>query len=157
MSAVEIIVGSMLGATEYVADALAEKFDSYDISNHIHLNADLADLNPQATWLLCTSTHGAGDLPDNIQSFSAQLQQAELAHIRYLIIGLGDSSYDTFCEAAKTLHRLMQERGAQCIQEPLFIDVLHHPIPEEEAAAWLDKKLKEEDLASAIKNAEVNP
>ncbi|ALT00564.1 nitric oxide synthase [Lacimicrobium alkaliphilum] len=132
----------MLGATEYVADALAEELTNYDLNSRIHLTPDLSELDPQATWLICTSTHGAGDFPDNIHAFTRQLPQASLNQIRYLLVGLGDSSYDTFCEAGKTMHRLMQAAGASSIVEPCYIDVLEHPIPEDEAVAWLNSHLQ---------------
>lgn len=88
MNSFEIIVGSMLGATEYVADALAEELTNHDLNSRIHLTPDLSELDPQATWLICTSTHGAGDFPDNIHAFTKQLPQASLNQIRYLLVGL---------------------------------------------------------------------
>ncbi|GAB3025937.1 FMN-binding protein MioC [Bowmanella dokdonensis] len=137
MTQFEIVVGSMLGATEYVADAVGEKLEQLGISFRIHLAPDLHELDQAAVWLICSSTHGAGDLPDNIQTFAGQLHKTSLRGIRYLLIGLGDSSYDTFCEGGKQLHRLMQQAGAEAIAEPCYIDVLSHPIPEDEAVSWL--------------------
>lgn len=150
MNSFEIIVGSMLGATEYVADALAEELINYDLKSRIHLNPDLKELDPQAIWLICTSTHGAGDFPDNIQFFTRQLSEAGLNNTRYLLIGLGDSSYDTFCEAGKSLHRLMQSAGANNIIDPFYIDVLQHPIPEDEAVTWLQSHLQREKFIQSL-------
>ena len=72
MANFEIVVGSVLGASEYVADALQEVLLSHTHSAEIHLTPQLSDLDKDATWLICTSTHGAGDLPDNIQPFVKQ-------------------------------------------------------------------------------------
>lgn len=150
MNSFEIIVGSMLGATEYVADALAEELTNHDLNSRIHLTPDLTELDPRAVWLICTSTHGAGDFPDNIQTFTKQLPQASLNHIRYLLVGLGDSSYDTFCEAGKTMHQLMQAAGANNIVDPCYIDVLEHPIPEDEAVAWLNRHLQRQKFIQSL-------
>ncbi|MFC6441672.1 FMN-binding protein MioC [Bowmanella sp. JS7-9] len=133
----EIIVGSMLGASEYVADALEAELTQRGAHVTIHLQPDLNELNTTATWILCSSTHGAGDLPDNIQPFAQQLAQANLADTHYFIVGLGDTSYDTFCFGAKQLDGLMQSAGAKAITDPLFIDVLEHPIPEDVAVSWI--------------------
>ena len=134
----EIIVGSMLGASEYVAEALAECLKARNIAGRLHLQPDFHKLDPTAIWLLCSSTHGAGDLPDNIQPFAAALQGTQLHDTRYLVVGLGDSSYDTFCFAAKQLDTLLADAGAHRLTSPLFIDVLTHPIPEEVAVEWFD-------------------
>lgn len=151
MSSFEIIVGSMLGATEYVADALTEKLTQYGIKSTIHLAPELSELDPQAIWLICTSTHGAGDFPDNIQPFANQLHNTDLHDTRYMLIGLGDSSYDTFCEAGKTMHRLMQNAQAHSLCAPCYIDVLSHPIPEDEAVEWLDNHLQRDSFIQQIR------
>ncbi|GGD71782.1 FMN-binding protein MioC [Lacimicrobium alkaliphilum] len=145
----------MLGATEYVADALTEKLTSYGVNSTIHLAPELDELNPQAIWLICTSTHGAGDFPDNIQPFARQLQNASLNDTRYMLIGLGDSSYDTFCEAGKTMHRLMQNAGAHNLSEPCYIDVLSHPIPEDEAVDWLESHLQRDNFIQTVNHTRV--
>ena len=146
MSRFEILVGSMLGATEYVADAVGEKLRERSLPFQIHLSPDLTELDTQAVWLICSSTHGAGDLPDNIQPFAEQLHQADLKQVHYLLIGLGDSSYDTFCEGGKQLHAMMQKAGARALCEPYYIDVLTHPIPEEEAVEWFEQCLRHREL-----------
>lgn len=142
MAKFDIIVGSVLGASEYVADALAETLSNAGHSSEIHLQPALQDLDKQATWLICTSTHGAGDLPDNIQPFAEQLKECDLADTNFLVVGLGDSSYDTFCNGAMTMEKLMEQQGAKLLHPVLHIDVLHHPIPEDAATDWLQKWLE---------------
>ncbi|WP_416306756.1 FMN-binding protein MioC [Neptunicella sp. SCSIO 80796] len=148
---VEIIVGSMLGASEYVADALAAKLETLGIHSEIYLTPDMQQLDQDNLWCICTSTHGAGDLPDNIQPFAEQLKQQQLPRVNYIIIGLGDSSYDTFCEGGKQMHQLMQSAKANSLSEPLYIDVLHHPIPEDEAETWLENLFEQPQFKQYIK------
>ncbi|MDU0353351.1 flavodoxin domain-containing protein [Paraglaciecola aquimarina] len=69
MAQYEIIVGSVLGASEYVAEALQTELESQNHTTNIHLSPNLPDIDPAAIWLFCSSTHGAGDLPDNLQPF----------------------------------------------------------------------------------------
>lgn len=141
MAKFEIIVGSVLGASEYVADALQEALISHAHSADIHLTPQLSDLDKSATWLICTSTHGAGDLPDNIQAFAEQLKSQDLSTLEFLTVGLGDSSYDTFCQGAIQMEKILVDAGARLLCPALHIDVLHHPIPEDNAVEWMNNWL----------------
>lgn len=142
MAKFEIIVGSVLGASEYVADALQEVLLSHTHSAAIHLTPKLMDLDQSAIWLICTSTHGAGDLPDNIQPFAEQLKTQNLSKHSFLVVGLGDSSYDTFCHASIQMENIMLKGGSKLLSPALHIDVLNHPIPEDAAVKWLQSLLK---------------
>lgn len=140
---VEIIVGSTLGATEYVADALSELLTKLAISNTIHLKPDLESINKKAFWLICTSTHGAGDLPDNIQPFAKQLKSTSVKDLPFAILGIGDSSYDTFCHGAINLESRLIKKGANLAEPAKHIDILEFPVPEEEAKEWLESWARE--------------
>lgn len=130
-----------MGATEYVADALAADIEAAGHSATIHTTPKYAELSPSGYWLVCSSTHGAGDLPDNIAPFIYELDIHPLVDIKYWVIGLGDSSYDTFNQAAKTINEALLNQGAQAQAEPLLIDVLESPIPEDDAQAWWQTQL----------------
>ena len=78
MAKFDIIVGSVLGASEYVADAVSETLAEHGHSAVIHLNPKYSEISKDSVWLVCTSTHGAGDLPDNIQSFAEQISEQNL-------------------------------------------------------------------------------
>lgn len=148
MAKFEIIVGSVLGASEYVADALQEILVKNTHSAEIHLTPKLADLDHNTNWIICTSTHGAGDLPDNIQPFAEQLKNQNLSKHSFLIIGLGDSSYDTYCHGSIQLENIMLSGGATLLHPALHIDVLNHPIPEDAAVEWLNNWLKNNDRSA---------
>ena len=137
----EIIIGTMLGAAEYVADAIAEKLDASGHTHTIHAEPNLDEIKTESTWIVCTSTHGAGELPDNIQPFAKQLEGADLSAVNAYVIGLGDTSYDTFCFGAKEMEKHIKNAGGTLITDALYIDVLEHPIPEDAAVEWFDEKL----------------
>lgn len=142
MAKFEIIVGSVLGASEYVADALQDVLLCNTHSAEIHLTPLLSDLDRSATWIICTSTHGAGDLPDNIQPFAEKLKNQTLTTTPFLVVGLGDSSYDTYCHGSIQIENIMLGAGAKLLCPALHIDVLNHPIPEDAAVVWLRDWLK---------------
>ena len=149
-SPVQIIVGSMLGATEYVAESLQNLLQQHSIESEIHFQPDFEQIPKQGTWLICSSTHGAGDLPDIIQQFANDLANvSSLSGIDYLVVGLGDTSYDTFCQAGKTLFQLMEQKHATPIRDLFCIDVLEHTIPEEIAQQWLISVLEEQNHAAS--------
>ncbi|EKE75961.1 FMN-binding protein MioC [Gallaecimonas xiamenensis] len=142
MSTIHILVGSTLGGAEYVADTLAEQLQAADHQVAIHLDPNLEDLPHAGTWLLCSSTHGAGELPDNIQPFAEQLaQQPDLSAVRFAVFALGDSSYDTFCEGGKQLETAMLACKAQSLWPRQDIDVLDEQLPEELASAYLTEQI----------------
>lgn len=146
MAHFEILVGTVLGASEYVADALKETLEKNQHSANIHLEPDVNSLSTDAIWLICTSTHGAGDLPDNIQPFAKQLSDSGLADVKFLVVGLGDSSYDTYCNGAMIMQDILEKCGAKLLSQPIHIDVLNHPIPEDKAVEWLETWLQDQQV-----------
>ena len=137
LKTVNLIVGYMLGASEYVAEALENLLQSKGYQTQLHLQPSFSEIPQTGIWIICSSTHGAGDLPDNIQAFSQSLNSAQLPDVQFMLVALGDSSYDTFCQAGKTLYQQMRQSGARALADIYCIDVLEHPIPEEVAQLWL--------------------
>jgi len=141
MANVQIIVGSMLGATEYVADAVEAELTPAGHQVTVHLQPDYNDIPESDFWLVCTSTHGAGDLPDNIEPFAESLKEIDLSGVKYAIIGIGDSCYDTFCGGAIQMQDILTKQGAKLLRDPIHIDVLEHPQPEDHAVSWVQEWL----------------
>lgn len=131
----------MLGATEYVADEVKQIMDDHDITSNIHLTPLLNQLDTNCHWIICTSTHGAGDLPDNIQPFAQQLATTKLPNVNFQIVALGDSNYDTFCQAGHTIDQLMTNASATSVSEMFTVDVDEHMEPELIVSDWLSSKM----------------
>lgn len=142
MSSFQIIVGSMLGGSEYVAEACEETLTALGHDVELHFQPDFAQINSEnQTWLICTSTHGAGDYPDNIQAFVTDLEKSDqdLSSVKFLTIGVGDSSYDTFCFAAKNLNKLLISKGCTEIIPLTTLDMSEDIDPEERSQNWLNE------------------
>lgn len=146
MSSFQIIVGSMLGGSEYVAEACQETLTALNHETELHLSPDFEQIpSEDQTWLVCTSTHGAGDYPDNLTAFVNNLSASnkDLSSTKFMIIGLGDSSYDTFCFAAKNINKLLLSKGCKEIIESKLFDMQQDIDPETEAQEWI---IKHKDL-----------
>ena len=147
MAHIDIIIGSTLGAAEYVAEHLAEQLQAQQHSTELHYQPDLSRLlasrGADTLWLIVTSTHGAGQVPDNLQPFTQDLakSQPKLHDLHYAVVALGDSNYDTFCAAGKQMEQLFLDCHARELGDRFDIDVTRHDIPEDAADIWLSNWL----------------
>ena len=141
---IRIIVGTETGTAEFVADDIQALLEEHGITASVELTHDWfasyqsAQANvsnvdaTQETWLLCTSTHGAGDVPHNLKPFVDAVDAVpDLSAIKYAVIGLGDSSYDTYCEAAKKVDSLLKEKNADQLFDPILADAMSDDLPED--------------------------
>lgn len=148
MSSVNIIVGSQMGSAEYVAEQLNDALNNQGINSQLHDQPEFNEIDQQNTiWLVCTSTYGAGDYPDNLISFIEQVSQVDdLSHLKYSVIALGDTSYDTYNLAGRNIDALLSQKGAVKVAQRLELNILDEALPEDTALAWLDSWIAQTDL-----------
>ena len=137
-----ILVGTMTGTAQLVAQELELSLDG-DEANIKTVLLDGKDASVFAgggLFLLCTSTYGQGDVPDNARQLwdSLQASRPELRNVHYGLIALGDRTYaETFCFGGKKFDALLTELGAKRIGEPLIHDASSGTLPEEIALEWV--------------------
>lgn len=137
MTQVDIIVGSQMGSAEYVAEQLQEALEARGFETQLHEQPNFDECT-HSTWLVVTSTYGAGDYPDNLLPFIEQIKEkASLDQLNYAVVGIGDKSYDTYNYAAKHCDELLKSKGSHSLLTPLEINVLDEALPEDTALAWL--------------------
>ena len=98
-------------------------------------------LKDEKLILLVSSTHGEGDAPEPAAGFFEFIngrKAPKLDGVRFAVLGLGDSTYEFFCEAARILDRRFEELGATRIHERVDCDVDY----EEPAEAWIEAVLE---------------
>ncbi|WP_024460680.1 flavodoxin domain-containing protein [Marinimicrobium sp. LS-A18] len=143
MSQIQILVGSVTGNAESIAELAAEELQRKGHQISINNFAQVEDLvrSPDEILLICTSNTGAGDLPDNLQPLYVQMtrEYPAIAGRQYGLINLGDSSYTTFGEAGQAIDDAFADLGAQRIGEPLVLDACSGDDPEESAREWLEQ------------------
>ncbi|MBN6074161.1 FMN-binding protein MioC [Aggregatibacter actinomycetemcomitans] len=134
-----LITGSTLGGAEYVAEHLESVLQQQGFSTALLHGPSLDEVINEKLWLVVTSTHGAGELPDNLKPLFDELKtgDADLSDLRFAVIGLGNSDYDTFCFAVDTVEQTLLAKSAVKITDALRIDVLAETDQEQCAEDWL--------------------
>ncbi len=137
-----ILVGTMTGTAEMVAQEVQTALEAVGHVASIRMMDDLdaAVFASGDAFLICTSTYGQGDVPDNAQEFFASLEhdRPDLSAVTYGLIALGDLTYrDTFCEGGTRFDHLLTELGARRVGEILKHDASSGTLPEEVAAQWI--------------------
>lgn len=141
----KILVGTMTGTADYVAQAI--QMDCADLVSDIdvHLMDDLniavfaVEQAKDAIYIICTSTYGTGDVPENARALYESLDSAPefLRHVRYGVMSLGNSIYpQTFCFGGQNFDQRLQSLGAQRIGEIWRHDASSSDLPEIEGVAW---------------------
>ncbi|CDH20573.1 MULTISPECIES: FMN-binding protein MioC [Xenorhabdus] len=144
MSTITLISGSTMGSSEYVAEHMAEILENHGFSTEVLHGPSLDDLRLGGLWLVVTSTHGAGDLPENLQPLADTIaqEQPDLSNVTFGSVGIGSSEYDIFCGAIKSFEHLLKDRGAKRIGDRLEIDIQKYEIPEDPAEDWVKEWAK---------------
>ncbi len=137
-----ILVGTMTGTAQSVAQTLELVLDDGDTSVTVKPmdGLDASVLTAGKLFLICSSTYGQGDVPDNAKQLYESLQTARpnLADVHYGVIALGDRTYaDTFCNGGRRFDALLTELGARRIGDVLCHDASAGTMPEEVAEEWI--------------------
>src|SRR2546428_5765276 len=98
---ITILIGTMTGTAQLCAQEmeLALGDDETQVEALLMDNLDASVFDREGAFLICTSTYGQGDVPDNARALYEDLQRKrpDLSKLRYGVFGLGDRTYaETF-------------------------------------------------------------
>jgi MioC protein len=149
---ITILVGTMTGTAQLCAQEMELALDDGETQVEAILmdGLDSAVFQRDGLFLICTSTYGQGDVPDNARALYEDLQQKrpDLSRVRYGIFGLGDKTYaETFNYGGKRFDDILSELGAQRIGERYRHDASSGVLPEEKAVEWCQDWLKQSQPA----------
>lgn len=142
----KILVGSMTNTAEHVAQAI--QMECADLASLVEVQwMDGLDIQvfdaehaADAIFLICISTYGAGDVPDNAQMLfeSLNAQARYLGHVRYGVVALGDSMAhaETYGFGGIRFDERLQDLGAKRVGNIYFLDASDGTLPEARAAQW---------------------
>jgi MioC protein len=132
----------MTGTAELVAEELRDELAQRGVAAVLKPMDGLDEtvFAEGGDFLVCTSTYGQGDVPDNARDFFERLEAArpDLSGVRFGLIALGDRTYNTtYCDGGRKFDELLLALGARRIGEPLLHDASAGTVPEEVALAWI--------------------
>lgn len=143
-----ILYGSQTGnakgiANNYKASALEQGFKANVVS--------MADYKPrqlknETHLVVIVSTHGEGDAPDDaieLHEYLASKKAPKLPNLKMAVVGLGDTSYEFFCQTGKDFETRLLALGATALVERLDCDVDYDSVIAEWSVA-INTKLKAE-------------
>jgi sulfite reductase (NADPH) flavoprotein alpha-component len=141
----QILFGSQSGNAQNLAHLIGEGLAERGVANSVF---DMADKEPETLLetellLIITSTYGDGEAPDNASEWMSYLKfsdELNLSHLMYAVLGLGDTYYPHFCQAAKDFDLYLARWGARALVPRLDCDLYY----EEQYGEWL------ESLVSAL-------
>ena len=142
---INILVGTMTGTAQLCAQEMELALDDADtkVATLMMDNLDSSifekDDSRDCVFLICTSTYGQGDVPDNARALYEDLKakRPNLSHVRYGVFGLGDRTYaETFNFGGKRFDEILAELGAERIGERYMHDASSGVLPEETALEW---------------------
>lgn len=134
---VDVLFGTQTGNAEFLADELVAGAKARGLGGRATpLDAVTPEqLAAMSHVLVVTSTYGEGEMPDNAGLFWDAIQAStvpRLEGLQYAVLGLGDTSYDEFCQAGKLLDTRFEQLGATRIHDRVDCDVDF----EDPAALW---------------------
>lgn len=140
MTQIHIIVGSVMGTAQHVAEQAATALTAAGHGVEINTHFRAGELpTGNEVLLICTSNTGMGDLPANIAPLLLHLTNdyPRIAGQRFAIITLGDSSYPNFAQAGHTLVAALEDLGAVALQDMLVVDAIYDDQPWDKVQPWL--------------------
>lgn len=151
-----IIFASQTGNAKGVAEALEQDAQAAGIAVQLFDASDYKgkDLAKETHVIVVASTNGEGEAPDNalaLHEFLQSKKAPKLPNLQYGVIGLGDSSYEFFCQTGKDFDTFLEKLGAKRFIDRVDCDV-DYDAP---AAEWRAKALTSVKEALASSQAEV--
>lgn len=140
---VRVLYGSETGNAEGVARDLARAARARGIDATVAMldDATPVELAGAGCLLVVAATTGEGDMPYNADRFWCAVTEetaARMDGVPFAVLGLGDTGYFDFCQAAIDLDNRFAELGGRRLREVVKCDVDF----EDEAAAWAGEMLE---------------
>jgi sulfite reductase (NADPH) flavoprotein alpha-component len=123
-----VMFGSQTGNAKGIAQSLHKQLTDTGVPSVL---VSMADYKPrqiknETHLALVVSTHGEGDAPDDaieFHEFLASKKAPKLTGLNYSVLGLGDSSYEYFCQTGKDFDNRLASLGATALAERVDCDV----------------------------------
>ncbi|MEM6729740.1 MAG: flavodoxin domain-containing protein, partial [Pseudomonadota bacterium] len=127
-STLTILYGSQTGNAKHVAGDMAEAAKARGLYARVINMADYkpAKLKDETHLAIVTSTYGEGEPPEGamkLYDFLASQKAPRLNGVEIAVLGLGDTSYEQFCQTAIDFEDRLVALGATVKVEKALLDV----------------------------------
>ncbi|EKP0299265.1 assimilatory sulfite reductase (NADPH) flavoprotein subunit [Aeromonas veronii] len=137
-----ILYGSQTGNAKGVATAIKAQAEARGLPVTL---ASMADYKPkqlkkESHLLVVVSTYGEGEPPESAVDLFEQLKKGKIGKLdglKFAVLGLGDSSYEFFCQTGKDFDDFLAKAGAERIYELASLDVDY----QDAAKSWGEQAL----------------
>jgi len=138
---ITILVGSMTGNAEFAAEEMQQVLQELGETVDIVLMDETHGpdvFRRDGVMLVCTSTYGDGDVPENAMTLYRRLcdERPDLTGVRYAVFGLGDSNYETFNFGGEKFDAILSSLGATRLGERSKHDARSEVTAWELARVW---------------------
>ena len=138
-----ILYGSQTGNAKGVASAIKAQAEARSLPVTLTSMADYKpkQLKKENHLLVVVSTYGEGEPPESAVDLFEQLKKGKIGKLeglKFAVLGLGDSSYEFFCQTGKDFDDFLSKAGAERIHELASLDVDY----QEAAGAWGELAVK---------------
>lgn len=135
-----ILYGSQTGNAKGVAESIKTLAQGKGLQVQL---ASMSDFKPkqlkkETHLIVVTSTLGEGEPPENAVDLHGQLKAGKLGKLdglKFAVLGLGDSSYEFFCQAGKDFDAHLEKAGAERVLARADLDVDYRAA----AAEWAEQ------------------
>lgn len=123
-----VLYASQTGNSRSVAETLVEAAEARGFAVRLLSSEQYKprDLAGERLLLLIVSTHGEGEPPESaagLYHFLHSQRAPRLTGLNYAVFGLGDSSYEHFCKAARDFDDRLRELGGNRIMPRVEADL----------------------------------
>jgi sulfite reductase (NADPH) flavoprotein alpha-component len=125
---VTVLYASQTGNSRTLAETLCRAAEAQGVPTALH-SADRykpRELGKEKALILIVSTHGEGEPPESARSLQQYLsgpRAPQLNGLKFAVFGLGDSSYEQFCAAARLFDQQLATLGGERLMPLVEADV----------------------------------
>ncbi len=137
-----VLFGSQSGNAEDVASKVGKNASKYGLDASVKGmdEVQISDLANQKRIMICCSTWGEGEQPDNAEDLwiSANADDApSMSGVNFSVLALGDTSYEFFCESGKEWDSWFESKGGFRVNARVDCDVDYEDL----AKSWMEETL----------------